>query len=76
MKRKTGVVALLLVLTTVGLLAQGDRGLITGTKDASGAIVLGAQVTATHLATNTKYQSSTTASGDFSVPALAVEITK
>ncbi|HYL38505.1 MAG TPA: TonB-dependent receptor, partial [Bryobacteraceae bacterium] len=57
----------------VSLWAQGDRGIITGTvKDSSGAVIPGAQVTAIHLATNTNYKSSTTASGDFTVPALVV----
>ena len=32
----------------------------------------GAVVTATHLATNTKYKTTTTASGDFTVPSLPV----
>ena len=63
----------LLALTAAGLQAQGDRGIITGAvKDPSGAVMPGAVVTATHLATNTKYKTTTTASGDFTVPALPV----
>lgn len=73
MKHKTFAVVALLALTAVGLWAQGDRGIITGTvKDATGAVVPGAQVTAIHLATNTNNKTSTTGSGDFTVPALAV----
>src|SRR3989442_858526 len=73
MKRKIGAIVVLLALTAVGLWAQGDRGLITGTvKDASGAVVPGAQVTAIHLATKTSYKTSTTATGDFTVPSLPV----
>ena len=38
----------------------------------TGAVMSGVQVTAIHLATNANYKASTTASGDFTVPALAV----
>jgi Carboxypeptidase regulatory-like domain len=41
-------------------------------KDGTGAVVPGVRVTAVHLATNTSYTASTTASGDFTVPALPV----
>jgi len=57
------------------LLAQGDRGVITGSvKDATGAVVPGAQVTAVHVATNTSYKTKTTTSGDFTVPSLPVGV--
>ena len=73
MKIKICVMVTVLVLTAAGLLAQGDRGIITGTvKDSTGAVVPSVQVTATHLDTNTSYKASTTASGDFTVPALPV----
>src|SRR6516165_1300276 len=73
MKGKLSAFAGLVALTATGLLAQGDRGIITGTvKDASGAVVPGAQLTAIHLVTNINYQASSTASGDFTVPALPV----
>lgn len=73
MKEKLGVAVTLLMLAAGGLLAQGDRGLITGTvKDASGAVLPGAQVTAIHVATNTNYKTNTTGSGDFTLPALPV----
>src|ERR1041384_5781142 len=73
MKREIRSSIAALLLTAAVLLGQGDRGLITGTvKDASGAVVPGAQVTAIHLATNTSYKTSTTASGDFTVPSLPV----
>ena len=73
MTGKIGVMIAVLVLTASGLRAQGDRGIITGTvKDASGAVLPGAQVTATHLTTNTNYKATTTASGDFTVPSLPV----
>ncbi|MGA2267983.1 MAG: carboxypeptidase regulatory-like domain-containing protein [Bryobacteraceae bacterium] len=62
-----------LVCAAVGLLAQTDRGVITGTvKDASGAVVPGARVTAIQPSTNASFRTSTTASGDFTVPSLPV----
>src|SRR5262249_36284354 len=73
MKSRICLFGVLLAFTTAGLRAQGDRGIITGTvKDPSGAAMPNAMVTATHLVTNTKYKTSTTASGDFTVPALPV----
>jgi len=73
MKGKICAMAVVLIWTAAGLWGQGDRGIITGTvKDASGAIVPAAQVTAIHLATNTNYKTNTTASGDFTVPAVPV----
>src|SRR5260370_3442075 len=73
MRGRLYAIAALLALTAAGLWAQGDRGIITGTvKDASGAAVPRAQVTATHLTTNTTYKTSTTESGDFTVPSLPV----
>src|SRR5258708_21826965 len=71
--KKICVMVSVLVLTAAGLLAQGDRGIITGTvKDSNGAAVPGVRVTAIHVATKTSYTASTTASGDFTVPALPV----
>src|ERR1039457_5717667 len=55
------------------LLAQTDRGVITGTvKDVSGAVVPGAQVTAIQTNTNANFKTKTTTSGDFTVPSLPV----
>jgi hypothetical protein len=68
---RTGLV--LLALTAAGLRAQGDRGIITGAvKDASGASMPNVAVTAIHTPTNTSYKTSSTASGDFTIPALPV----
>src|SRR3954465_15150477 len=73
MKRGICAVGVLFALTATGLHAQGDRGIITGAvKDASGAAMPNAVVTAVHLATNTSYKPATTASGDFTAPALPV----
>jgi len=60
--KKICVMVSVLVLTAAGLLAQGDRGIITGTvKDSTGAVVPGVRVTAIHVATKTSYTASTTA---------------
>ncbi len=73
MKRHMFIGVTILLLTAAGLWAQGDRGLITGiVKDASGAAVPRARVTAIHLDTKTNYQTTTTDSGDFTVPSLPV----
>ena len=73
MHSKLRAMAWLLALTAASLWGQGDRGLITGTvKDATGAGVPNAQLTANHLATNTNYKTTSTASGDFTVASLPV----
>jgi hypothetical protein len=54
-------------------MAQTDRGVITGTvKDASGAVVPNASVTAVQITTNTAFKSTTTAAGDYTIPSLPV----
>ena len=73
MKGSICTIAVLFALAAASLWAQGDRGIITGTvNDPSGASMPDAVVTAIHLVTNTSYQTRTTASGDFTVPALPV----
>ena len=57
----------------ISLLAQGDRGEITGTvTDATGAVVPGGQVTVVHRATNASYRTTTSTAGSFTVPSLPV----
>src|SRR5450755_3939288 len=69
----TGRYVLPLICATTGLLAQTDRGVITGAvKDATGAVVPGAKVTAVYLDTETNFKTNTTASGDFTIPSLPV----
>ena len=71
MARKSQYLVVLCVCA--GLWAQTDRGVITGTvKDASGAVVPGAQVTAVQTGTNARFRASSTTSGDFTVPSLPV----
>jgi hypothetical protein len=61
------------VCVVANLMAQTDRGVITGTvKDVSGAVVPGAQVTAIQTSTNANFKTKTTSSGDFTVPSLPV----
>jgi len=73
MPRKLQFLVVLCLCAVSTLLAQSDRGVITGTvKDASGAVVPGAQVTAIQPSTNANFRTTTTASGDFTVPSLPV----
>ena len=60
-------------LAGAALFAQNDRGVITGTiKDASGAVVPGAQVSAVQTGTNARFRANSTTTGDFTVPSLPV----
>lgn len=61
--------AFLVLLVAAGeVLAQSDRATISGTvKDISGAVVVGAQVTATHLTTNAQYLAATNTVGAYTL---------
>src|SRR5271157_691967 len=73
MPKRSQFLVVLCLCAIPSLLAQTDRGVITGTvKDASGAVVPGAQVTAIQPSTNANFRTSTTAAGDFTVPSLPV----
>ncbi|MCX6628796.1 MAG: TonB-dependent receptor, partial [Candidatus Solibacter sp.] len=64
---------LLFVCSAACLLAQSDRGVISGSvKDSSGASVPEARVTVTHVQTNVASNTVTTSTGVFAVPALPV----
>jgi len=67
------LLACLLVFASATLLfGQGAVGTILGTvTDTTGAVVSGADVTVTNIATNVAHPTKTTDSGDFTVPALA-----
>ena len=71
--------ALVGALLAAPCFAQLDRGAITGTvTDSSGAVVPGAKIAIRNLATNVKYQSATTGSGDYNavnLPAGSYEVT-
>src|SRR5262249_53154413 len=56
-----------------GAFAQSDRGIITGTvADATGAMVPAAQVTLTNNETAARYETVTTETGNYTLPALPV----
>ena len=60
-------------LFTPGLLAQSERGTITGTvQDATGAVVPDAKVTLTNTQTGVSFSIPTNAGGDYTVPQLQV----
>src|SRR5450631_1304463 len=60
-------------ISVIPLLSQGDRGVITGTvTDVSGAVVPGTLITAIQKATNTSFKTTTSTTGDFTVPSLPV----
>ena len=69
--KKYFVLAAALLLATVTLYAQADRGVIRGTvSDSTGAVIPGATVTATRTSTNTKFNTTSTATGDYTIPSL------
>ena len=73
MRRHIRCYLLIGLCAVANLVAQTDRGVITGTvKDVSGAVVPGAQVTAIQSNTNANFKTKTTTSGDFTVPSLPV----
>src|SRR5438874_297547 len=59
---------------TAGLIwAQTDRGTITGSvTDPSGAVIVGAKVTATNTATRAGIETTTTSAGNYTIPVLQV----
>ena len=62
---------LLSLLTATTLLAQTERGNITGVvSDQTGAAVAGAQVMITNVATNTTLNVPTTSAGEYNAPSL------
>ena len=64
------ILVLSLVLA-VSLLAQTDRGNVTGSvTDPSGAVIAGATVTVTHRATGAAKTVTTTGAGEYNIPGL------
>src|SRR5687767_12562330 len=62
---------LLLLACAAPVLAQSDRGAITGTvTDPSGAVVAGAKVTATNADTNEVREVTTSDEGNYTIPEL------
>jgi outer membrane receptor protein involved in Fe transport len=74
MYRGLVVLSLCLICSTL-LFAQGSGGRILGrVSDQSGALLSGLKVTATNEATGATHQTQTTASGDYSFPAVPVGV--
>jgi Carboxypeptidase regulatory-like domain len=70
---KSGFSLIAVVLSACTLLAQSDRGTITGTvTDASGALIAGAKINLTNSETGFKSDTVTTDTGNYTVPGLAV----
>ena len=66
MNRMSAIIALLLLMTPAAALAQVDRATLTGTvKDAGGAVLPGATVSISNLATNVSSQQPTTETGSY-----------
>jgi hypothetical protein len=78
LSKETSVTKLLrlfvvLSFSSIMMLAQSDRGTITGTvSDASGALIPGAKVTLTNTQTGTRAETVTTGTGNYTVPGLSV----
>src|SRR5688572_32615653 len=73
-RRLTAVLGLFLLCVSP-VLAQSDRGSITGrVKDQVGAVVLNAKVTATSVHTNEAREATTNDEGNFTIPQLSASI--
>ena len=73
--KTTLCVLLLLLLVPVLVLAQSDRGSITGTvTDPAGAVVPAAKVVATRADTGAVYETVTTNTGNYTLPSLPVGV--
>lgn len=71
MKKYTIVAVLVALLMPVLAPAQTERGIITGTvSDSSGAVVPGASVSATNVLTNARLTTTTTSSGNYTIPSV------
>jgi hypothetical protein len=71
MRMRSGVIGVCLLLSAVGLLAQSDRGTITGTvSDPAGAVVSGAPIQARNIQTGASYEGATSTTGNYSLAQL------
>ena len=73
-KRETSTWLLALAALSAGtLLAQSDRGTITGAvTDQHGAAIVGAQITVTNVSTNVKMNTTSSGAGEWTLPEMAV----
>ena len=66
-------VAVWCLLTAVSLVAQSDRGTITGTvSDPAGAVVPNAPIQARNVETGVVYDSASSTTGNYTIPQLPV----
>jgi hypothetical protein len=73
LKAKATAVLFLCLIPALPLMAQSERGTITGTvRDATGAVVPGATVRVTNVATNVTLDTTSNLSGDYTVPGVPV----
>src|ERR1017187_7830510 len=67
--------ALLILIVPALVMAQSDRGTITGTvSDPTGALIPAAKVVATRADTGAVYQTVTTSTGNYTLPSLQVGV--
>src|SRR6266568_5101861 len=70
---KTFVGSVLLLFLALNTFGQSDRGTITGTiTDPSGALIPGAKITLVNVETDTRSETVSTSTGNYTLPALAV----
>src|SRR5260370_40201593 len=70
---KTTHYLFLLAALPAMLIAQSDRGALTGAvSDAGGAVIPNVAITATHKVTNTQFKTTTTSAGEFNLSSLPV----
>jgi hypothetical protein len=70
-------VVLILLVSTLAMLAQNDRGTITGeVRDPSGSVVSNATVIATNIASGAEAKTTTTTTGNYTLPNLPAGIYK
>src|SRR5260370_18899422 len=70
---KTTHYLFLLAALPAMLIAQSDRGALTGAvSDAGGAVIPNVAITATHKDTNTQFKTTTTSAGEFNLSSLPV----
>ena len=66
---------IVLIASSSAVFAQNDRGTITGeVKDATGASVPSASVIATNVGTGAESKTSTTGTGNYTIPSLTAGI--
>ncbi len=75
LKVRSAVLLFTFLAGTFLLLAQSERGTISGTvRDATGAVVPGANIRVTNVATNVTLNATSNASGDYAMPGIPVGV--